>query len=1213
MASPLSALTLVTYLRGWDAAARCLSIDLLIVPVGDPRQPLTTGWPGLPASPAFQGAGIEVAAHLGADSTALPTAAGMAASAMTFSLPAPAQQADIFTALATQYKLTAPPAAPARSGAANLKKYLPTSYRRAFGFTAPSTELAVIDDSYHCARRCPPSSSASDVPWSDEISWGDVFAMLLRQPVVARAAGLIHRIELDVGTRYEAGGWLFFSLTAGSAFQPQAAADASFVRLFGARVPVLKHARPVFTPVLFPIAPTAAAAAAFGPMDDVFPEAAAFDDGFAKIVHASQARSADHAEDGADSFQAPLKDMGIRLGWDDESMVVRLDRGLSETQPDGSPLPLAPTGAAGYRVDVRAAGSFGWSSLTRIQAKGLAIGAARIPGFETELMVEVHPSQIGTQFWVPPHYAFWRGGSLVADTDHQREIGGEDMSSPNLYEPIDHQAAPLRYGQDYEFRVRMVDATGGGPGLADVPFNPAEAPTARLRFRRHVPLGPLKVSANSVVLPSSFELERPGIGYPQAEFAGAPNATSRLADQARANRVTATVAPLEVADPDAEFAELRVMVLMPRFDPSGQAAGYRELYRTTRAFPGLDANGDAPAPLEISLSWVDCTRLSDISWSSGAAVPGSESGPLQLPTARRLRIEARALAREDTGYFGDERARYGQMALLTAEPLFRPAIVEPALFTPGLPSQMLASVYLQPDPVVSVPSQAAVVQATASPVLVSRLAQAVDLIEDEGVLMPSPGRRMVFGCRGLKHVVAPDFSSIQLTAVAELSNRWINVLRLRIDRDWSWLGYADDPFRITRTVTMVDDGTTHVSNLGVLGMQHTVSLHALRSEVDRDRFELCLVDALEPPLGGDGLPRELQVTYEVTATLRTGAPQKLEVTNRLPVTQPPRQVPRIVATGHAFSDYRVLGDYEETGVRERVLWIEFAEPPADPRDAFFARALYQTADPMLLPVVEPLADPPAYDKRPLDPELVRVVRPGQMRDLAGLSVMQRLVPCETAPGDKPRQFLLRPPPTLTAGSPELFGMFTYEFAVGHDRGPAAEPLWVTAQGRFGPAIVLEGVQHPAPPLPIDVARDRSIKALHVSSEFARAVKDGRVLTASPPNTEIWVVAYARVMQADGASWRNVQIGRRRANPRRHRPKAKRLPAAVLAEATWTEAEIRHSLSLWGLPDKTPMGFIAIELIPEPNGRFDDPLGGDLGQVRVLRSSRLVSAGGSCCA
>ncbi|MFN9090178.1 MAG: hypothetical protein ACK5V0_01375, partial [Alphaproteobacteria bacterium] len=883
---------------------------------------------------------------------------------------------------------------------------------------------------------------------------------------------------------------------------------------------------------------------------------------------------------------------------------------LSETKPDGSASPLAPTGAAGYRVDVRAAGSAAWTSLTRIEAPGLAIGAARLPAFKTELMVEVHPSQLGTQFWVPPHYTFWRGGSLVAETDDQRELGGEDSNLPNPYQPVDPQSSPLRYGRDYEFRVRMVDAVGGGPVLADSALNPAPAPVARLRFLRHVPLGALSVTPDSPSAPTRFALRRPGIGYPQAEFADAVDATQRLAARSRANRAAGSVKPLAVPDPDADFVELRVLVLMPRFDPSGQTAGYMELYRTTRAFPALDSGGDEPGSLDVELNWVDCARLSDVSWSSGTAVPGT--GLLSVPTARMVRIEARAMAREDTGYFGSERARYGDLSLLTATPLFRAPAAEPPLFAPRLPSQALASVYLQPDPVVANHSQSAVVQASTSPVLVSRLAQAVELVDDDGVLMPEAGQRAVFACRGLRHVIAPDASSVQLTTMAELPNRWLNLLRLVIARDWSWLGYADNPVRVTRTVTLVGNGQRFTSDLGVMDIQHTISLQARRGEVEREQFELCLLDALEPPFGSDGLPYELELRYDIVATLLSGAPQTFSVTNRLPVTQAPRQLPRIVATGHAFSDYRVLGDYEETGVRERVLWIEFAEPPADPRDAYFARVLHATPDPMLLPATEPLADPPAYDKRPLDPELVRVVRPGQGRDLAGLSAMQKLLPCETAPGEKPRHFLLRPPPALAAGSPELFGLFTYEFAIGHDRGPAAAPLWVTAQGRFGPSLILEGVQHPAPPLPIDVARDLAADVLNVSSEFARAVKDGRILTAAPPNTEIWVVAYARVAQADGLSWRNVQIGRRRAAPQRRKTKDPRRPAAIAAQASWTDAELRSTLIQWGLPDRTPLGFLAVELLPEPNGRFADPLGGDLGQVRVLRSSRLVSAGDTCC-
>jgi len=45
----------------------------------------------------------------------------------------------------------------------------------------------------------------------------------------------------------------------------------------------------------------------------------------------------------------------------------------------------------------------------------------------------------------------------------------------------------LRYGERYEFRVRLADATGGGPTLADQHVQEGEAPTAIFHMKRHVP------------------------------------------------------------------------------------------------------------------------------------------------------------------------------------------------------------------------------------------------------------------------------------------------------------------------------------------------------------------------------------------------------------------------------------------------------------------------------------------------------------------------------------------------------------------------------------------------------------------------------------------------------------------------------------------------------------------------------------------------------
>src|SRR6185295_17286762 len=115
----------------------------------------------------------------------------------------------------------------------------------------------------------------------------------MRAPLVLERAGLLHRlaIPLPAGDFYKDGGWLFFGLAPGSTYA-DATSEPSFLRTYATRVPALvpsaAPARPLFTPVLFPVFADATAAAAAGRYDDVFAEAIGFDDGFAKIVHATQ-------------------------------------------------------------------------------------------------------------------------------------------------------------------------------------------------------------------------------------------------------------------------------------------------------------------------------------------------------------------------------------------------------------------------------------------------------------------------------------------------------------------------------------------------------------------------------------------------------------------------------------------------------------------------------------------------------------------------------------------------------------------------------------------------------------------------------------------------------------------------------------------------------------------------------------------------------------
>jgi hypothetical protein len=101
------------------------------------------------------------------------------------------------------------------------------------------------------------------------------------------------------------------------------------------------------------------------------------------------------------------------------------------------------------------------------------------------------------------------------------------------------------------------------------------------------------------------------------------------------------------------------------------------------------------------------------------------------------------------------------------------------------------------------------------------------------------------------------------------------------------------------------------------------------------------------------------------------------------------------------------------------------------------------------------------------------------------------------------------------------------------------------------------------------------------------------------------------MQADGTTRRNIQIDLRPLRiPRSRREETRRL--FVEGEARWTGSEVRDALMIAGIPLSTPLSALAVEVLPEPNGSFADPLGGDLGQVRILRTSPLAGVDRDCC-
>ena len=779
--------------------------------------------------------------------------------------------------------------------------------------------------------------------------------------------------------------------------------------------------------------------------------------------------------------------------------------------------------------------------------------------------------------------------------------------SPQTVLPVDADAVDLRYGARYEFRVRLADTTGGGPTPDSVTPTAGEAPVGALTLKRHRPprsavVEPPTAGADGRV--TVLRVGRPRLGYPEAVFAGGPAARTALLAQIAANDLAAPApaVPPSVADPDVTHLALRVLVKAPTFDPAADRDGFVEWYATTRPFPG-DPDGLA----DLTLTWVDASDLGEVDLAPQLGAEGMVTGPLLLPTAREVRLELRPMGRNDLSYFGSSQARRGLPHLIDLSAVATASAEVDALRI--LPdSETCRSVFLRPDsPEGRADPVGVVAQNVSSTALLSRLAAATDLVASGAMLLGPEGVRLALGCAGIGHYVAPDSTSLELADPAQLAGQWVNVLRFDLDRDWTWRGAGSPSLVVTRTVHQVGANATPdvTTEVGSIELMDAVNVQAIRRP-DRSGTRMVFVDVFPPPLASDGLPYELEVTYAARFRLEGGSSILRTVTTQLPIVTPPRQAPVVVAAGVALTAYAHDADYTSTSSRTRRLWLEMSEPLADSRDAYFARALHTTPDPMLLAGSEPLADPTVVEGPPLDPELVRVITPGQVQDLAGLATMQRLEPSSTSD----RHFLLPLPPNTDPRSPELFAFFTYDLRVGHDRGPVVDPLWCTAQGRFGEPLLLEGVQHPAPELPCTVLKTAH-DGVAVRAPFAAPHVGLQRTLPTPPNTELWAVLYARVVQADASGNRNVQVAMRRlVLQRRHEEYEARL--AVEGTTEWSRPEIDAALERAGLRLRAGLGVLAVELLPEPNGSFEDPLGGDLGQVRILRTSPLSPVPTTCC-
>ena len=358
MATSPPKLTLAAYLQRWDATTQTLSVHLLVMPTGNPLNPLGSGLPVADPGPAFADSDLVFQALLSKNWQQMPGFSDVDTKEVL--APAmPSHRQALFNSLATQFKITKNETAAVRKAELMVRKHLMSSYTKSFAFVAPKTKLASTDDTYVCLLNCPPKNPPAPKPIDDSVSWAEAMSFALRQPKLAREMGIVYELEVKVDPidLLKNGGWLFFTLNATSDYAGLIATDG-FLKVFGTRIPALKAdvSRQLFTPVLFPVVDDPTVTVLPGNFDEAFLEASRFHDGFAKIVHSSQAKYRNHLQE-AGNGPAPIREEGIQLAWDDEDILIAQNRQMG-LDPDTLTVPAeAPTGVVGYRIDMHEQGT----------------------------------------------------------------------------------------------------------------------------------------------------------------------------------------------------------------------------------------------------------------------------------------------------------------------------------------------------------------------------------------------------------------------------------------------------------------------------------------------------------------------------------------------------------------------------------------------------------------------------------------------------------------------------------------------------------------------------------------------------------------------------------------------------------------------------------------------------------------------------------------
>ncbi len=829
-----------------------------------------------------------------------------------------------------------------------VKKYLPLSYRTAFNFNGPRVENAVTDDSYACAMR--KTKEPKPVKPDNKVSWGKVYAHLLRQPLLAEKAGLLYRnikIKLKEDD-FKQGGWLYISVSEDSVYtqEQQDSLQANkdiFIKSYAARIPSLKRKnnkfieQQLFAAVLFPVMKPNESPN--GIYDDLYIESAAYNDGFAKIVHANQPLSSNLLAEEPDGMP-PQQEMGIRLGWDDEQILIWYLRQLAKDPSvnGGNDRLDAPLGVMGYHIDVKEVGigtpdHWHYESLTAVKSKGpIFLEDIELGKYEGELPFQVYPTKAleteETNYWLPMYFANWNNHSMVlpdktaADLYRNYEaiqkaaLNDTNGTKRNVKISDTYQAQSqinkLRYGKSYKFRVRLTDTTGGGPSLRATADENNLSNEAEIHFKRYVSPHAIRIVNKEEIKTSSDDLsfegnllkiKRPLIGYPSVVYTGKyedpvallHKSIERQLEEKDINGQAKIV--IGIADPDVLQVEIKVEVQSLKMDNLRSDNGqdnFITLYTTSRQF-----KEDFEKELDLKFNYKNIPVLD---FDESFEEDPNNNGSLLLPTCRNLRISLRAKGKENANYWGNtdsekDKSLYGKTTVLHMR---RNSEDEKNLLKETKAARVIQGIYLQPDPVKRINGRMSVDKITPSqnglPSILQRLAQQLEVSCNNDpknmTLTAEKGERIQFWCSNfIAHSLSPDKSSITFAGKNELSNKWLVTTSFKIDRDWTWDGLETLAFTIERKMSRKNNPTDFLEweqkmaeipyrQIGDAELLRTVSFQAIQEgedkKVHREYTRIVFIDAIDPlPAQGD-LADTISVKYKINPQIKSAISFDLE-------------------------------------------------------------------------------------------------------------------------------------------------------------------------------------------------------------------------------------------------------------------------------------------------------------------------------------------------